>query len=233
MKSTKMIEPKKIVENRALWDHLHEQLRFRPVYPNENVVRFIMRNFQKVILKQDGIKTLDLGVGGGRHTKLLCELGFNVFGLDISMNGLNHTRKRIANDNLTVDLTQASMIQLPFKKCSFDAIISYGVFNYGNQIEMQTAIQEVHRILRPNGKAFVMLRTTDDYRFGKGEQLEPNTFILKIRETNEYGTIQHFLDEKAVREYFSAFSKLEFERTETTFMQLEAVNSDWLITVEK
>ncbi len=149
------------------------------------------------------------------------------------MIGLKYTKEGIAKDHIDAGLAQGSMNKLPFKNGSFDAVISYGVFNYGNQKEMKMAIQEVHRILKPNGKSFVMLRTTEDYRFGKGEQLEPSTFIIKIRETNEYGTVQHFLDEKAVREYFSSFSKFEFERTETTFMQLQAVNSDWLITAEK
>lgn len=228
-----MKNSKKLQHIKTLWDHLHKEPRFRPVYPNESVVRFLMRNYQKVLINRNGIKALDLGVGGGRHTKLLCELGFNVFGLDISMIGLKYTKEEIAKDYFDAGLAQASMNKLPFKNGSFNAVISYGVFNYGNQNEMQMAIQEVHRILTPNGKAFVMLRTTDDYRFGKGEQLETNTFILKIHETNEYGTVQHFLDEKAVREYFSSFSKLEFEKTETTFMQLQAANSDWLITTEK
>lgn len=228
-----MIKPKKLEKNKALWDRLHEQPRFRPVYPNEGVVRFLMANYQKILLSRNRIRALDLGVGGGRHTLLLCELGFSAFGLDISLTGLKYTQVRIAKEEFDAGLTQASMNTLPFKENSFDAVISYGVLNYGNQKDMQMAIQEVHRILRPNGKAFVMLRTTGDYRYSKGEKLEPNTFMINIQDTNEYGTIQHFLDEKAVREYFALFSKLELERTETTFMQMQAINSDWLITAEK
>lgn len=231
MKTNRIYKPEEPKKFSTLWDRLHEQPRFRPTYPNEGVVRFLMQHYRKC--NPQNIKVLDLGVGGGRHTKLLCELGFSVFGLDISMIGLEYTRKRIAQENFDVDLVRASMSQLPFKNQSFDAVISYGVFNYGNRKDMQMAIQDMYRILKAEGKAFVMLRTTSDYRFGKGEQLEPNTFMLNIHDTNEYGTIQHFLDQDAVREYFASFSKCEFERTETTFGQLQAVNSDWLITVEK
>jgi ubiquinone/menaquinone biosynthesis C-methylase UbiE len=190
-----------------------------------------MQHYRKY--NPQGMNVLDLGVGGGRHTRLLCELGFGVFGIDISMTGLTYTRKRIATENFHAGLARAAMDRLPFKNDSFDAIISYGVLNYGSQKEMQMAISDMYRILKAKGKAFVMLRTTGDYRFGKGEQLEPNTFKLNIHDTNEHGTIQHFLDENAVRQYFASFSELEFERTETTFMQLQAVNSDWLITAEK
>ena len=231
MKINKVSNPKEAKRFSVLWDRLHEQSRFRPVYPNESVVRFLIQNYQN--FNSQGIKVLDLGVGGGRHTMLLCDLDFCAFGIDISMIGLKYTRTRITKERFDAGLARATMDRLPFKENRFDAVISYGVFNYGNQKDMQMAIQDMHRILKANGKAFVMLRTTDDYRFGKGEQLEPNTYVLNIHDTNEFGTIQHFLDEKGVCEYFAAFSKLEFEKTETTFMQMQAVNSDWLITVEK
>jgi ubiquinone/menaquinone biosynthesis C-methylase UbiE len=231
MKANKIHKPEETIKFSALWDRLHEKPQFRPLYPNESVVRFLMRNYRKI--NPQGIKVLDLGVGGGRHTKLLCELGFSAFGLDFSMIGLKHTRERIAKEHSDAGLVQATMDKLPFKEKSFDAVISYGVFNYGNQKDLLMAIQDLYRILKTNGKAFVMLRTTGDYRHGKGEQLEPNTFKLNIHDTNEHGTIQHFLDEKAVHEYFAAFSKLELEKTETTFLQMQAINSDWLITVEK
>jgi SAM-dependent methyltransferase len=218
----------------TIWDHLHEQPRFRPLYPSEHVVRFLARNYVRSADRRDHLpKILDIGVGGGRHTKLLCEMGFATYGLDISMIGLKYTHDFVGEKRWKAGLVQASMNILPFRDGSFDAAVSFGVFYYGGAAEMQTAIQEVHRVLKMNGKAFVVLRTTSDYRYGKGDPIGQDTFIIKIHETNEFGTIQHFLDEKAVFKYFSLFSHIWVEKTETTFMEREAVNSDWLITVEK
>jgi len=223
----------KLYDPPSFWDRLHHQPRFRPLYPSEHVVRFLVRYYRPVLERGKSPKILDIGVGGGRHTKLVWELGFDAFGIDISTVGLKYTRSWILNQGGRTELVRASMGALPFKSEEFDAVISFGVFNYGTAKEMCMAIREVHRILRAKGKAFIVLRTTQDYRYGKGDSIEPNTFLLRIQETNEEGTFQHFLPEKAVFDYFSIFSCLEFEKTETTFMNRQRLNSDWLITVGK
>ena len=45
------------------WDNPHRQPRFRPRYPNEHVVRFLMTNFPKE--PRDSLRALDVGFGGG------------------------------------------------------------------------------------------------------------------------------------------------------------------------
>jgi SAM-dependent methyltransferase len=130
-------------------------------------------------------------------------------------------------------LKRAAMTELPFESNSFDVVLSYGVFYYGTAEDMRRAIDEVHRVLKAGGRAFVVVRTTDDFRHGKGRALEEDTYLLTISETNEEGTVQHFLSEPALRAAFAAFSNLEFEKMETTFAARTAKNSDWLISVVK
>ncbi|HSZ64350.1 MAG TPA: class I SAM-dependent methyltransferase [Terriglobales bacterium] len=184
-------------------------------------------------LKHYPARFLDIGVGAGRHTKLAAELGFHAFGIDISFVGLKHARERLLTTKFRAGLAHASMLGLPFRDSSFTAVLSYGVFYYGNHEEMQQAIAEVHRVLLRGGKAFVVLRTTDDYRFGRGERLGHNTYHLNIGDTNELHTTQHFVEADDVPTYFAKFSQVSFEKTETTFGDRSGVNSDWLITAEK
>jgi SAM-dependent methyltransferase len=215
------------------WDGLHALERFRPVYPSEAVVRFLMTGFRDRLRQSPRLSALDIGVGGGRHVRLLCELGFDTCGVDISAEGLKQTEGLLARLGFTATLKPAAMTELPFESSSFDVVISYGVFNYGTAADMRQAIAEVHRVLKPGGRAFVVLRTTDDFRHGKGQALEPDTYLLTISETNEEGTVQHFVSESAVSTAFAAFSNLEFEKTETTFAARTAKNSDWLVSVRK
>jgi hypothetical protein len=98
---------------------------------------------------------------------------------------------------------------------------------------MRQAIAELHRVLKVGGQAFVVVRTTDDFRHGKGRALEPDTYLLTISETNEEGTVQHFLSEPELRAAFTAFSEFEFEKTETTFAARTRKNSDWLVSLKK
>ena len=218
----------------AHWDRLHQNPRFRPIYPNENVVRFLISNgLYATKKKTTQPRFLDIGVGAGRHLKLASELGFSPYGIDLSFVGLQHANRWLSDLHIQPYLTQASMNSLPFADSSFDFVLSYGVFYYGTSHEMKNSINEAYRVLVNAGKLLVVLRTTQDYRFGKGEQLERNTFRLNIEETNEYHTVQHFLTEEDISAYFEAFSRTDYEKSETTFANHSCLNSDWLITAEK
>jgi tellurite methyltransferase len=214
------------------WNQLHENPRFRPSYPNDHVVRFLIAT-RELLSQATPARFLDIGVGAGRHTKLAADLGFSPYGIDVSLVGLTYASQRFADAHTAPLLAQASMLHLPFADHSFRAVLSFGVFYYGRAEEMKQAIHETRRVLSLGGRAFVVLRTTADYRFGKGLELEPNTFQLDIADTNEFGAIQHFIAAPDIPDYFSGFSQLSFEKTETTFANRANVNSDWLITVEK
>jgi SAM-dependent methyltransferase len=226
------MDPQPINDAARHWDALHREERFRPLYPSEAVVRFLSR-FHAPLRSGRALTALDIGVGGGRHTRLLCDLGFRTCGVDISEEGLERTRSLLADMGHTPELRKAAMTELPFPNDSFHVALAYGVFYYGTSAAMQRAIDELHRVLVGGGEALVVHRTCDDYRYGKGECLEPDTFRLSISDTNEQDTIQHFLSELALRAAFAAFSRLEYERTETTFAARTAKHSDWLITVVK
>jgi len=213
------------------WDHLHQNARFRPLYPSEHVVRFMMGS-RGLLEKTGSSRFLDIGVGAGRHAKLAADLGFNPVGIDISRVGLRHAHERLLQAGVQPAMAMASMLGLPFRDETFEVALSYGVFYYGTAEEMKQAIRETHRVLTSGGRGFIVLRTTTDCRFA-GDQIGHNTFRLTITETNEAGTIQHFLTADDIPKYFSDFAQVSFEKSETTFANRKLLNSDWLITVEK
>lgn len=213
------------------WDQLHAQPRFRPVYPSEPAVRFLVGHFPDPA--RGHLHALDIGVGGGRHTKLLCDLGFRTAGVDISAEGLRHCRRWLEDARQRATLAQAEMTRLPFLDVTFDTAIAYGVYYYADAAGMARAIAELYRVLRRGAPGLVVLRSIDDYRCGKGACLGPGTYRLEIEETNEYGTVQHFLSEDDVPRMFRAFAELHFEKAETTFGERHAKNSDWLIHVRR
>jgi ubiquinone/menaquinone biosynthesis C-methylase UbiE len=215
------------------WEELHSQPRFWPQYPNESVVRFMFTNFPTDLEQRKPLKVLDIGCGGGRHVKLFAEQGFAVYGTDLSEEGIRQTQVMLVRHNLTAELMQCDMTKLPYGNNFFDGAVSFGVFYYSDSKKAKKAISELYRMLKDGGKTLINMRTTNDYRFGKGKQIEENTFILTISKTNEEGMPVHFLTEEAVYEYFSQFSRINLERYEYTYDNLKQLNSDWIITVEK
>lgn len=215
------------------WDSLHREPRFRPHYPSEHVVRFLRGLPPRLSPGRDALRALDIGCGAGRHTFLLAELGFTVGAVDVSSEGLRFTGESLASAGYKADLLCAPMTALPFPDESFDVIVSYGVFYYGPFADGRAAIGELRRVMKPAARALVVVRSTDDYRYGKGTLIERGTFRCETNDTNEQGMVIHFLDEDDVKVLYGGFGELSFELTETTFLARTAKNSDWLITVEK
>ena len=222
---------KKLIKGK--WNILHKKERFRLKYPSEHVVRFVFTQFPRNLKERNNLQILDLGCGAGRHTIFLAKEGFQTYATDISEEGLKVVEKRLKDEKLQAILKKASMEKQPFSDNFFYGVISFGVFCYSNLEGYQRAISELYRILRKDGVAFIFTRTTDDYRYGKGDKIDKNTFVLDIEDTNEKGMVMHFLDRAEINEIFNKFNEVLVEKTETTFSNLEKKNSDWIIIVRK
>lgn len=215
------------------WNEAHGQDRFRPKYPSEFVVRFMNACFSKNYKLREKTKILDIGCGGGRHVKLFAENGFRTYGVDFSGEGIEQTKKVLSEHGLNAELKICDMRELPYDDAFFDGVISFGVFYYADANGMRDSIGELCRVLKTKAAGFVNLRTTDDYRYGKGKEIERNTFVLGIEETNEVNLTMHFLSLQDVHDYFKKVSLINIEKNEFTSNNLKVLNSDWLITVVK
>ena len=76
------------------------------------------------------------------------------------------------------------------------------VFYYSDSKGMKKSIREMRRVLKKGGVGFINLRSTNDYRYGKGKKVESNTYILKIKNTNELNLKIHFLNKNQVHSYY-------------------------------
>lgn len=211
------------------WDKLHESHTFRPEYPTESVIRFVRMNFPEA----DGKSMLDLGCGAGRHVIFLAQEGFSVTGIDFSKTGLQYAKKRLEDHGLNAVLTEGSILSLPYEDDSFDGIVSYGVLCYFKYDDLKTVAKEIYRTLKKDGKAFLITRSTHDKRFGKGINIEKNTFKMNSNITNEQDLLIHFLDMEEISDLFSSFSSIHVGFTEESLNSLTEYNSDYLITLTK
>lgn len=217
-----------------LWENLHKQNRFRPKYPSELVVQFVFRNFNR-----DGkTKVLDLGCGAGRHVYFMASENIDTYGTDISKDGIEYTKKLLRDNGLNAELKVAAADNIPYEDNYFDGIISHGVLVYCRTNEIRNAAKEICRVLKPNGKAFIVVRNTEDYRYGKGKEIDKNTFLIQEENENkcafnENGMMMHFFELDEVKELFKDFTKVEIDESIITHENGSYKDSNFIISLVK
>lgn len=99
-----------------------------PVSKLEEARKFLKPIVEQVNENEEPL-ILDAGCGDGVHLKALHEdlLNSRLYGIDISLAGLNLCKARIGDN---VKLVQASVDRIPFRNDLFDIIYSYGVVAY-------------------------------------------------------------------------------------------------------
>ncbi len=125
------------------------------MYLTPDVVAQRARVLQAMELRS-GDRVLDVGVGPGLLAHdLACCVGPDgrVAGVDTSPAMLAMTRDRCAEQDWT-DFQLADATELPFEDEGFDAVVSTQVYEYVSDID--AALAEAWRVLRPAGRLFVL-----------------------------------------------------------------------------
>ena len=113
--------------------------------------------------KARGLKVLEIGCGLGTDGAQFAEAGADYTGIDLTDAAVELARKRFELFNLPGNFQTADAENLDFTDQSFDVVYSHGVLHHTP--ETGKAIQEIHRVLRPGGRAVVMLYHRNSYNY--------------------------------------------------------------------
>lgn len=102
-----------------------------------------------------GKRLLEIGVGAGTDFINWVRNGAIATGVDLTTHGVALTEERLALEGLTATVQQADAENLPFADESFDLVYSWGVLHHSP--DTPRAIREVHRVLKPGGRALMMV----------------------------------------------------------------------------
>lgn len=105
---------------------------------------------------------LEVGLGYGTVAQKIAETGADYTGLDIAAGPVAMVNHRIAQGDLSGAAIQASILEAPFDDASFDYVVAIGCLHHtGN---LQQAIDQCYRILRPGGSLILMVYYAYSYR---------------------------------------------------------------------
>jgi SAM-dependent methyltransferase len=113
-----------------------------------------------------GLKVLEIGCGLGTDGAQFAKAGADYTGIDLTQASIELARKKFALAGLRGEFRVSDAENLDFADETFDVVYSHGVLHHTP--DTATAVREIHRILKPGGRAMVMLyhRGSYNYRIG-------------------------------------------------------------------
>ena len=161
-----------------------------------------------------GRDVLEIGVGmGADHCEWAKAGPKSLRGVDLTDRAVEWTTRRLETFGFTPDVRQGDAENLPFEDESFDLVYSWGVIMCSP--DTPRAVREIHRVLRPGGRAKVMIYhrySLTGYMLWLRYALlarKPGRSLNDVYETHleSPGTKAYSVDETA--EMFSMFEKTD------------------------
>ena len=102
-----------------------------------------------------GKEVLEIGCGMGIDASELARRGCQVTAIDLTERGIHLAKRNFARLGLAATLKTGNAEALDFPDGTFDCVYSCGVLHHTPNTDR--AISEVRRVLKPGGRAFLML----------------------------------------------------------------------------
>jgi len=214
------------------WEKVYSKAFGGTWYPNEGVVRFAARYLKRRAgidvwdVKRKVGRILDAGCGNGRHVVFFSQQGFDVYGIDISQEAVEIAKAWLDKEGLKAHLQVRNMERLPFENEYFDVVISCEVLDHIPFLKAKKVLQEIVRASAKGAYIYITLRSTEDSEYGRGQEVEKNTFVLE--EGYEKGIIQHFFDFGEIEELFTGFKIFDIELYEQKFPDVFTIDKAFL-----
>ncbi|MCP1714679.1 SAM-dependent methyltransferase [Methanocalculus alkaliphilus] len=144
-------------------------------------------------------RILDLGCGNGKHLPAMEGRGWAITGLDAAEEAVRLCRRR------NVDLIVGDGCHLPFREGIFGAVIGIHILGHLTVQGRPLMLGEVQRVLEAGGAFHCTVFSRNDMRCGKGEEVEPFTFLRQ-------GIITHYFTEEELRTLGEPFEEIRITR---------------------
>ena len=190
------------------------------IYKDQGEVQFDVLPTVRVaadIFKRNDCKSImDLGCGTGRHSIYLAQQGFKVYATDISETGLEITKSKAEKLNLSnIEFKQHDIRDILYDNNTFDGILCVWTTGHGTLEDSRKNINEIYRVLKPNGVVVIDYVSIYDENYGKGKEIEKDTFINNVE--GEENIPHHYSNIEELKELYSNFSHVEITPVEYHF----------------
>jgi ubiquinone/menaquinone biosynthesis C-methylase UbiE len=198
-------------------------------YPNEIVVRYLASH------RKQGGKVLDFGCGAGRHSVLIKKMGYSLVAMDYNQSSLDITRSKLETMGAEdFELVQNHNTDVPLESNTLDYILAWGSLFYNREADIKILLGEMNRVLKMSGEIFADWRSTNDYLYMHGTEIEPYLFYLD-ETSGRPGVLYYFATIDNLKKIYDAcgFEIINCETYEFTQKNGKNLNSWYHVTAKK
>ena len=168
-----------------------------------------------------GQEVLEIGLGFGTVGDLLARAGAVYHGADISPGPVAMMRERLRMAGIAgvERVQQANALALPYEDGTFDRVVSIGCLHHTG--DTARGVAEVHRVLRPGGRAVIMLynrnslrQLTQRLRARVARMRDADEWLRSRYDANTEGEAAphvDFVSKADVRHMFASFRRLRID----------------------
>lgn len=203
-------------------------------YPNEELVRFVARNFAQNP-NRSAVRILEVGCAAANNIWFMAREGYAAFGMDGSQTVIDRGRDRLSREGVSADLKVGDAMELAsiYDEQSFDAVVDVGCLQCNRLDDVAQIVRQMARLAKPGGKIFSLIVADDAIGNGRGDFVEPGTF-RNITVGPLQGTgLNHFFSIGEIRTVFAPFAPLDIEYVARSYGQREQVYKTWVVTGAK
>ena len=174
-------------------------------------------------------RVLDVGCGLGRHTVYLAARGFQVTAIDHAPAALSACRENLQQAGLEATVLPMEMTELSFPDGSFDGVISTQVIHHARKAVIAEIIARLTQQLSTHGYFVWAMPTPDHFDCGKGEEIEPGTWVNP--DHREGPVPHHFCTREEVYDLLHAYEIISLRKEDTG--EGDQFRAHWLVLARK
>jgi 2-polyprenyl-3-methyl-5-hydroxy-6-metoxy-1,4-benzoquinol methylase len=163
----------------------------RPSQTAVHAAKFFRRHRDK--------KLLVPGSGYGRNTRFFSAAGFNVTGVEISEEAVKMAREFDPG----TQVYNISALDMSLLKETYDAVYCFNVLHLFREADRKDFIRQCAEKLNKNSLMFFTVFSENEASYGKGAEVEKNTYESKP------GRPVHYFSEDDLRDHFKGMEIIE------------------------